>query len=159
MLFFSSLDASSWVETGVLREVRILWMGERKWYEAMVVAYSTIRPERRYLVRYDDDGEFEWVALAGCGMQEIVQFHNGRANIAAVQKLEDEHHYLQAVALLARTLAGRTPRLWCARIITVHDRRGKRSARRRTSACAEYCTQRCGGAGVPPSRILGARGF
>ena len=31
----------------VLGEVRVLWMGERKWYEAMVVAYSTVRLERR----------------------------------------------------------------------------------------------------------------
>ncbi len=58
----------------------------------------------RYLVRYDDDGEFEWIALAGPGMQEIVQFHAGRANMPALQKLEDDIYSAHDARFRARLI-------------------------------------------------------
>jgi len=68
------------------RKVRVYWKDDDDWFPGIVAAYDATRPERRYLVFYDDC-EFEWVALAGPGPDERVQFHRSRPEFQMITEL------------------------------------------------------------------------
>jgi hypothetical protein len=83
-------------EGAIGRAVRVYRKEENDWFTATVAAYDSTRAERRYLLFYDEC-ELEWIALAGAGPIERIEFHKNLPELQMITELNARVHYLQKV--------------------------------------------------------------
>ena len=100
--------------------MRVYRKEENDWFTATVAAYDSTRTERRcaslyvlmcqfcvfflqkdttrarYLLFYDEC-ELEWIALAGAGPAERIEFHKNLPELQMITELNARVHYLKKV--------------------------------------------------------------